>query len=195
MKKRVSDSIVEIAHIVRPTDLNSAKRLFGGTLMAWIDEAAVIVAKRHANMNVTTASVDNLNFLRTAHMRDVIVIIGRITYVGKTSMEVKVESFVEHITGERELVNKAYITMVGIDENWNGMNVDSVLKDRLAAKEKEIQTLMKKVEKKFAEINDKYKETNQKYYEILNKCKNELKLIGDTSSKVHEEFYDGWLIK
>ncbi len=116
MKKRVKDSMVEIAHIVRPTDLNSAKRLFGGTLMAWIDETAVIVAKRHAMMNVTTASVDNLSFLSAARMRDVIVIIGKITYVGTTSMEVKVESFVEHINGERELVNRAYITMVGLDD-------------------------------------------------------------------------------
>ncbi|MBO5238055.1 MAG: acyl-CoA thioesterase [Lachnospiraceae bacterium] len=109
--------MVEIAHIVRPTDLNSAKRLFGGTLMAWIDETAVIVAKRHAMMNVTTASVDNLSFLSAARMRDVIVIIGKITYVGTTSMEVKVESFVEHINGERELVNRAYITMVGLDDD------------------------------------------------------------------------------
>lgn len=117
MGKRVKDSMVEIAHIVRPTDLNSAKRLFGGTLMAWIDETAVIVAKRHAMMNVTTASVDNLSFLSAARMRDVIVIIGKITYVGTTSMEVKVESFVEHINGERELVNRAYITMVGLDDD------------------------------------------------------------------------------
>lgn len=117
MQKRVSDSMVEIAHIVRPTDLNSAKRLFGGTLMSWIDEAAVIVAKRHANMNITTASVDNLSFLRAARMRDVIVIIGKITYVGNTSMEVKVESFVEHIDGKRELVNRAYLTLVGLDDD------------------------------------------------------------------------------
>ena len=117
MGKRVKDSMVEIAHIVRPTDLNSAKRLFGGTLMAWIDETAVIVAKRHAMMNVTTASVDNLSFLSAARMRDVIVIIGKITYVGTTSMEVKVESFVEHINGERELVNRAYITLVGLDDD------------------------------------------------------------------------------
>lgn len=115
--KRVKESMVEIAHIVRPTDLNSAKRLYGGTLMSWIDETAVIVAKRHAMMNVTTASVDNLSFLSAAHMRDVVVIIGKITYVGKTSMEVKVESYVEHITGNRELVNRAYITMVGLDDN------------------------------------------------------------------------------
>jgi len=117
MAKRVSDSMVEIAHIVRPTDLNSAKRLFGGTLMSWIDEAAVVVAKRHANMNVTTASVDNLSFLSAARMKDIIVIIAKITYVGNTSMEIKVETFVEHIDGSRELVNRAYITMVGLDDN------------------------------------------------------------------------------
>ena len=117
MSKRVSDSMVEIAHIVRPTDLNNAKRLFGGTLMSWIDEAAVIVAKRHANMNVITASVDNLSFLSPAYMRDVVVLVGKITYVGNTSMEVKVESFVEHIDGSRELVNRAYITLVGLDDN------------------------------------------------------------------------------
>lgn len=117
MAKKVKDSRVEIAHIVRPTDLNNAKRLFGGTLMSWIDETAVIVAKRHANMNVTTASIDNLSFLSSAYMRDLMVMIGEITYVGTTSMEVKVESYVEHINGERELVNQAYITMVGLDDN------------------------------------------------------------------------------
>lgn len=127
MTKRVSDSVVEIAHIVRPTDLNSAKRLFGGTLMSWIDEAAVIVAKRHSNMNVTTASVDNLSFLSAARMRDVIVIIAKITYVGTTSMEVKVESYVEHIDGKRELVNRAYITLVGLDEEGKPAKIPELL--------------------------------------------------------------------
>lgn len=127
MKKRVSDSIVETAHIVRPTDLNSAKRLFGGTLMSWIDETAVIVAKRHANMNVTTASVDNLSFLAAARMRDVVIIVGKITYVGTTSMEVKVETFVEHIEGGRDLVNKAYITMVGLDEEGRPAKLPGLL--------------------------------------------------------------------
>ena len=68
-------------------------------------------------MNITTASVDNLSFLSAAHMRDIIVIIGKITYVGNTSMEVKVESYVEHIDGSRELVNRAYLTMVGLDDD------------------------------------------------------------------------------
>ena len=127
MAKRVKESMVETVHIIRPTDLHSAKRLFGGTLMAWIDETAVIVAKRHTGLNVTTASVDNLSFLSAARMKDVVVIIGKITYVGRTSMEVKVESFVEHISGERELVNRAYITMVGLDENGNPAQIPELI--------------------------------------------------------------------
>lgn len=127
MMKRVQDSRVEIAHVIRPTDLNSAKRLFGGTLMAWIDETAVIVAKRHAMMNVTTASVDHLSFLSAARMRDIVVIIGKLTYVGTTSMEVKVESYVEHIDGSRELVNRAYITMVGLNEEGKPCKVPELI--------------------------------------------------------------------
>ena len=127
MNKRVSDSIVEIAHVVRPTDLNNANRLFGGTLMSWIDEAAAIVARRHANMNVITASVDNLNFLRAAHMRDLVVIIGKITYVGRTSMEIKVESYAEHMDGTRELINRAYLTMVALDDNGKPAKVPELI--------------------------------------------------------------------
>lgn len=114
-EKTVKDSLVETIHIVRPADLNSANRLYGGVLMAWIDEVAALVAKRHTQMNVTTASVDNLTFLRGAFMKDVVVIRGKITYVGKTSMEVKVETYVEHLNGEHDLVNRAFLTLVGLD--------------------------------------------------------------------------------
>ena len=66
--KKVSDSATETLHIVRPNHLNAAGRLFGGVLMQWIDELAGLVAKRHSHMNVTTASVDNLRFLREDHL-------------------------------------------------------------------------------------------------------------------------------
>ena len=65
--KTVKESIVETVHIIRPSDLNDAGRLFGGVLMQWIDEVAGIVAKRHAMTNVITASVDHLTFLRGAY--------------------------------------------------------------------------------------------------------------------------------
>ena len=100
-KKTVEESKVETVHIIRPTDLNSAGRLYGGALMSWIDEVAALVAKRHSQMNVTTASVDNLRFLRGAFMKDVVVIQGKLVYVGTTSMEIKVETCGASEWGER----------------------------------------------------------------------------------------------
>lgn len=115
--KTVADSAVEIAHIVRPTHLNAAGRLFGGILLQWIDETAGIVSKRHCNTNTITASIDNLKFLKGAYQQDTIVLIGRMTWVGHTSMEIRIDSFKENILGERQLINTAYLVMVSMNEN------------------------------------------------------------------------------
>ncbi len=115
--KNVSDSFVETVRIVRPNHLNGANRLFGGILMQWIDEVAGIVAKRHAMTNVITASVDNLTFVRGAYQNEMVVIVGKLTWVGNSSMEVMVETYVENIKRERRLINKAYFVMVSLDEN------------------------------------------------------------------------------
>lgn len=90
--KTVDESRVETVHIVRPNHLNGANRLFGGILMQWIDEVAGIVAKRHSMCNVTTASVDNLTFLHGAYQNEMVVIKGKITWVGSSSMEVCVDT-------------------------------------------------------------------------------------------------------
>ena len=116
-KRKVSDSIVETVHMVRPQHLNASDRLFGGALMQWIDEVAGMVAKRHTRRNVITASVDSLSFLRGAYVKDTVVIIGKVTYVGNTSMEVKVDTYVEALSGERTPINHAYFTMVALDKN------------------------------------------------------------------------------
>ena len=115
--KTVDDSRVETVHIVRPNHLNGANRLFGGILMQWIDEVAGIVAKRHSMTNVTTAAVDDLTFLRGAYQNDMVVIKGKITWVGTTSMEVCVDTYVENVNKERQWINNAYFVMVALDEN------------------------------------------------------------------------------
>jgi acyl-CoA hydrolase len=125
--KKVSDSIVETVRIVRPNHLNGANRLFGGILMQWIDEVAGIVAKRHAMTNVITASVDNLTFVRGAFQNEMVVIIGKLTWVGTSSMEVLVETYVENIKRERSLINKAYLVMVSIDENDKPVRVPRLM--------------------------------------------------------------------
>ena len=125
--KTVDDSRVETVHLVRPTHLNGANRLFGGLLMQWIDEVAGIVAKRHSGGNVTTASVDNLTFLKGAYQNDMIVIKGKLTWVGNSSMEVCVDTYVETPSGERNRINNAHFMMVALDENDKPVKVPSLI--------------------------------------------------------------------
>ena len=125
--KTVDDSRVETVYLVRPTHLNGANRLFGGILMQWIDEAAGIVAKRHCGGNVTTASVDNLTFLHGAYQNDMIVIKGKMTWVGSSSMEVCVDTYVEKLSGERVQINNAHFIMIAIDKNDKPIKVPRLL--------------------------------------------------------------------
>ncbi len=117
MPKKVSDSRTEQVHIVLPEDINGYNRLFGGRLMAWIDIVAAVVARRHSGREVTTACVDRLEFQSSAHLNTTIVLTGCVTYVGHTSMEVRVDTFAESLNGERQRVNRAYLVMVALDEN------------------------------------------------------------------------------
>ena len=125
--KTVDDSRVETVHIVRPSHLNGANRLFGGILMQWIDEVAGIVAKRHCMGNVTTASVDNLTFLHGAYQNDLVVIKGKLTWVGSTSMEVCVDTYVETVDGNRDRINNAHFMMVALDENDHPVHVPRLI--------------------------------------------------------------------
>lgn len=125
--KKVADSVVETVHIVRPNHLNGANRLFGGILIQWIDEVAGIVAKRHSMRNVITASIDNLRFIKGAYQNEMVVIIGKLTYVGSTSMEVRVDTYVENKSGVRTAINRAYIVMVALDENDKPASVPKLI--------------------------------------------------------------------
>ena len=127
ISKTVDDSRVETVHIIRPGHLNGANRLFGGILMQWIDEVAGIVAKRHSMCNVTTASVDNLTFLHGAYQDDLVVIKGKLTWVGSSSMEVCVDTYVENHLGERQRINNAHFMMVALDENDKPMQVPRLI--------------------------------------------------------------------
>ena len=125
--KTVDDSRVETAHLIRPQHLNGSNRLFGGILMQWIDEVAGIVAKRHSMSNVTTASVDNLTFLKGAYQNEMVIIKGKLTWVGRTSMEVCVDTYVEDLSGERVRINNAHFMMIALDENDKPKEVPRLL--------------------------------------------------------------------
>ena len=113
--KKVTDSMTEQQYLICPAHINHYGRLFGGQLLKWIDELAGIVAIRHCGGTVTTAAIDNLQFQAPAYTGDMIVLQGRVTYVGRTSMEVRVDTYREALDSSRELINVAYMDMVSIN--------------------------------------------------------------------------------
>lgn len=117
MGKYVRESRTEQVQILSQGTLNGYQRLFGGKLMEWIDVVAAVTARRHCGKNVTTAAVDSLEFTSAAYANDTLVLVGNITYTGRTSMEVCVKTYIEYLNGERKLINKAYLIMVALDEN------------------------------------------------------------------------------
>lgn len=129
--KRPSDSYTEQIQILNLSCMNGFGRLFGGQLMEWIDVLAATVARRHCGHNVTTAAIDNLQFLGPAHANDSILMTGKLTHVGKTSMEVCVKTYVEHLSGIRNLINTAYLVLVALDENERPVPVPGLLPETL----------------------------------------------------------------
>ena len=125
--KKVSDSLTEQQYLICPTHINNYGRLFGGNLLKWIDELAGIVAIRHCGAAVTTAAIDNLQFKAPAFSGDLVVLEGRVTYVGRSSMEIRVDTFREALNGTRTMINRAYIDMVSINEKGEPIEVPGLL--------------------------------------------------------------------
>ena len=104
--------------IVMPQHCNgyAKPRLFGGQIMAWIDVTGAVAARRYSQKAVTTVCIDHLTFLKPAYLNDTVVQEAFVTWTGRTSMEVRVDSMVERLDGSRELINRAYAVFVALDD-------------------------------------------------------------------------------
>ena len=125
--KKVEDSLTEQQYLICPAHINHYGRLFGGQLLKWIDELAGIVAIRHCGCTVTTAAIDNLQFQAPAYEGDMVVLQGMVTNVGRSSMEIRVDTFREALDGSRVMINRAYIDMVAIDSEGRPVEVPDLL--------------------------------------------------------------------
>ena len=105
--------------IVMPQHCNgyAKPRLFGGQIMAWIDVVGAVAARRYTQRAVTTVCIDNLTFLKPAYLNDTVVQEAVVTWTGRTSLEVRVDSMVERLDGSRELINRAYAVFVALDDD------------------------------------------------------------------------------
>ena len=114
--KRAADSVTEMVQVVLPNDANPLGFILGGTVMHLIDIAGAIACHRHTRTLLVTAAVDDLQFLHSIKVGDLIILKSRVTCVFTTSLEVKVDVFSEEIlTGTRQMTSTAFLTFVAID--------------------------------------------------------------------------------
>lgn len=130
--KKVSESTSEQLYYVRYPHLNSLNRLYGGQLLAWIDELAAATARRHCGRDAITVSIDNLHFKSGAYLNDLIVLVGNVTHTGRTSMEIRVDTYRETYDGKRYPINRAYLVMVSIGEDGKPAEVPPLILENVA---------------------------------------------------------------
>src|SRR5690554_3621279 len=113
--KTASQSEIEMTQLVLPNDTNILGNLLGGQLMHWIDIAGALAASRHSNKVVATVALDSLDFRHPVRLGEMVILKARLTWVGRTSMEVSVEVYAENMkTGNAILTNKAFISFVAL---------------------------------------------------------------------------------
>ncbi len=100
-ERAVGHSSVVMAQLMLPHQANLAGYVHGGEIMKIMDNAAGVVAARHAHTNVVTVRVDNIFFLKPVRVGDVLLVHASLTFVGHSSMEIQVEVETENIAQER----------------------------------------------------------------------------------------------
>jgi acyl-CoA hydrolase len=106
-----------MVELVLPNDANTMGNVLGGRVLHWIDLAAAIVAHRHCRTEAVTASMDEVSFLGPIRVGQLAVIAARMTFVGRSSMEIRVDVQSEDLlSGERRQTSTAYLTFVAVDK-------------------------------------------------------------------------------
>ena len=113
--KRSAESATEMVQVVLPNDANPLGYILGGTVMHLIDIAGAIACHRHTRSLLVTAAVDDLQFLHSIKVGDLIILKAHVTCVFTTSLEVQVDVYSEEtLTGRRQLTSRAFLTFVAI---------------------------------------------------------------------------------
>ncbi len=123
---------------VKPEDLNPNQSLFGGRLLQWIDEEAVIYAMvQLENPYVVTKFISEINFIKAPKQGDIIEIGIVAVYFGNTSLTMRCE--VRNMLTREPILNIEKLVFVNLDVNGNptphGKSAITFIKDRLNIKE------------------------------------------------------------
>lgn len=114
--KSIEKSRVTLSSVMGPQDTNIHGNIHGGVIMKLVDEVGALAAVRHARMPVVTIVIDSMMFLEPIRVGNLVTLSGELTWVGRTSMEVRVEVTAENpLTGTVTMTNTAYLVYVALD--------------------------------------------------------------------------------
>lgn len=126
--KHIADSRVTLSHMMGPQDANGLGNVHGGVIMKLADEAGGLAAIRHAQAPAVTVAVDSMTFMHPIRIGNFVQFNAELTYVGRTSMEVRVEVISENpISGDRLISNTAYYVYVALDKDGKPKSVPTLL--------------------------------------------------------------------
>lgn len=126
-KLAMSASKIVQTRLVLPPDTNHLNTIFGGRILAYIDEIGALCAMKHAKSTVVTASIDSVDFLSPAKAGDALTLEAFVTYTGRTSMEIYVKVVAKDLINQQErLTTESFLTMVAVDEQGKPRPVPQV---------------------------------------------------------------------
>ncbi len=137
---------VVMSHMMLPNNANPDGNVHGGDIMKFIDDAAGVVAMKHARTTVVTAAIDRLDFHRPVYIGNLLVLKASLNSTGRSSMEIGVRVEAEDLRkASSSHIASAYLTFVALDENQKPKavrpfvpnNPEAIRRHREAAERKE----------------------------------------------------------
>lgn len=143
--KHPSESRTLMTDMVLPSETNPINNLFGGELLARMDRAASIAARRHSRRITVTASVNHVAFNEAVPLGSVLTVEAVVSRAFRTSMEVYIDVWMEdRFSGERSKANEAIYTFVAVDENGRPTEVPQLAPETEQEKERYAGALRRK---------------------------------------------------
>ncbi|MGG8495857.1 acyl-CoA thioesterase [Tenacibaculum sp. TC6] len=125
--KTPSESLTTLTDLVLPGETNYLDNLFGGELLARMDRACSIAARRHSRRIVVTASVNHVAFTKSVPVGSVVTIEAKVSRTFTSSMEVYVDVWIEdRQSGEKTKVNEGIYTFVAVDETGKPVPIPQI---------------------------------------------------------------------
>ena len=135
--KPASESLTILTDLVLPSETNPLNNLFGGELLARMDRAASIAARRHSRRITVTASVNHVAFNRAIPLGSVVTVEAKVSRSFKSSMEIFLDVWIEdRESGNRTKANEAIYTFVAVDDTGRPVEVPQVIPETDLEKER-----------------------------------------------------------